>query len=124
MAKRQDFFRRSKEHSRTSPDLQFKDFPMTKQKTKPKTRGTMSELGEPFQKIPEKVKKKQKIKVKMPHVNKKREKGNCKNPLENPIQNIEKTAKIKVKLPHVNKKPQARKRTFQTPFSYSTLKLE
>ena len=36
-----------------------------------------------------------------------------------------KTVKTKVKLPHVNKKPLARKRIFvQTPFSYSTLKLE
>ena len=44
---------------------------------------------------------------------------------KNPIQKIEKTVKIKVKLPHVNKKPIARNQIFvQTPFSYSTLKLD
>ena len=43
---------------------------------------------------------------------------------KNPIEKIEKTEKIKKKLPHVNKKPLARKRIFQTLFSYSTLKLE
>ena len=60
----------------------------------------------PIQKIERTVK----IRVKLPHVNKK--------PLP-------RKRKIRVKLPHVNKKPLPRKRIFlQIPFSHSTLKLE
>ena len=53
-----------KKHSRTSPDVQFKKFSLTKR--------TMNGLGKPFRKIPiQKLKKTVKIKVKLPHVNKK-----------------------------------------------------
>ena len=54
-----------KNHSRTSPDAQFKEFALTKQKLDLKQ--TISELGKPF---PKNLKTKQKIYVKMPHVNK------------------------------------------------------
>ena len=89
-------------------------------------------------------KKKQKINVKMPHVNKKTtsEKGkfnsNKKLGIEWAVNGLgkpfrkkirskksKKTVKIRVKLPHVNKKSLPRNRIFvQTPFSHSTLKLE
>ena len=59
-----------KKHSRTSPDVQFKEFSLTKQKTRP--RMAMSELRKPLLKNQiKKIRKKQKINVKMPHVNKK-----------------------------------------------------
>ena len=59
-----------KKHSRTTPDVQFKEFYLTKQKTS--TEGTMSELRQPFRKkIQSKIDKTVKIKVKLPHVNKK-----------------------------------------------------
>ena len=38
-----------KKHSKTSPDVQFKDFSLTKQKLD--LERTMSELGNPFPKI-------------------------------------------------------------------------
>ena len=59
-----------KKHSRTSPDVQFKEFSLTKQKTRP---GTDYEWIEKtiLKKSDQKIKKKQKINVKMPHVNKK-----------------------------------------------------
>ena len=127
-----------KKHSRTSHDVQFKEFSLTKLDLK----RTMGELGKNhfWKKIRSKNKKKQKISVKMPHVNKKITSENLKfgsnkkvglewtinamrKPLrKNPIQKIEKS---RVKLPHVNKKPLARKWIFvHTPFSHSTLKLE
>ena len=49
-----------KKHSRTSPDVQFKEFSLTKQKTKHRT---------DIKKI--RSKKTVKIKLKLPHVNKK-----------------------------------------------------
>ena len=58
--------KRIKKHSRTSPDVQFKEFVLTKQKTRPRT--YYEWIG---QTISKKSDKKQKIKVKMPHVNKK-----------------------------------------------------
>ena len=63
-----------KKHSRTSPDVQFKNFPLTKQKLDLEL--TMSKLGKPF---PKKNRskfflKKLKINVKMPHSNKKPQK--------------------------------------------------
>ena len=134
-----------KKHSRTSPDVNFKEFSLTKQKNL-----TYNGLwvNKENQFLKKKVrskseKKKQKINVKMPHVNKTTSEkwkfisnkkqslewsvnGLKKNHLEkNPIQKIEKTVKIRVKLPHVNKKPLPRNQIFvQTPFSHSTLKLE
>ena len=101
---------------------------------------SMRELGKPFRRAADqKIYKKQEIKVKMPHVNKKplKRKRNLfqtknyaskelwmdwENHLKNPIQKIEKTVKIRVKLPHV-KKSLARKQIFvQIPFSHTTLK--
>ena len=58
-----------KKHSRSSPDVQFKEFSLTKQK-KLDLEWNISELRKPFKKIRKKNKKKQKINVKMPHVNK------------------------------------------------------
>ena len=64
------FIRRSKKHSRTSPDVQFKEFSLTKQKTRPRT--DYEWIGKPFRKNPiQNLKKNSKIKVKLPHVNKK-----------------------------------------------------
>ena len=103
----------------------------------------MSELRKPFQKNQiKKIRKKQKINIKMLHVNKKTTSEKWKfnsnkkqglewavNGLGKPFRKksdpkIEKTVKIRVKLPHVNKKPLLRNRIFvQTPFSHSTLKL-
>ena len=62
---------RNKKHSRTSPDVQFKEFSLNEQKTGPSR--TMSELRKPFlKKSDEKIfKKKQRIKFNMQHVNKK-----------------------------------------------------
>ena len=90
-----------------------------------------------------KTEKKQKINVKMPHVNKKplarnwnliqtkklglewAVNGLGKPFRKKPIQKIEKTVKIRVKFPHVNKRPLPINRIFvQTPFSHSTLKLD
>ena len=60
-----------KKHSRTSPDVQFKEFSLTKQK-KLDLEWTMSELRKPFlKKSDKKIRKKNKINVKIPHVNKK-----------------------------------------------------
>ena len=56
-----------KKHSRTSPDAQFKEFSLTKQKLDQEW--TMSELKKPFLKNQIKNEKK-KQKIKMPHVNK------------------------------------------------------
>ena len=65
------FIRRSKKHSRTSPDVQFKEFPLTKQKTRHRT--DYEWIGKTiYKKIQSKKSKKTaKIKVKLPHVNKK-----------------------------------------------------
>ena len=91
-----------------------------------------------------KNKKKKKINVRMPHVNKqttsKKWKFNSnkklgqewavnglRKPFRKKIRSIKsrKQLKSRVKLPHVNKKPLPRNQIFvQTPFSYSTLKLE
>ena len=60
-----------KKHSRRSPDVQFKEFSLTKQKTRPRTDyewiGKTIWKKNPIQKIEKTVK----IKVKLPHVNKK-----------------------------------------------------
>ena len=133
-----------KKHSGTSPDVQFKKFPLTKQKKLDLER-TMSELGAPLRKKSDrKIEKTVNIKVKFPYVNKKplTRIGNLvqakklglertMNELGKPFRkksdprNKKKTLKIKAKLPHVNKKPPARKRFFvQTSFSHSTSKLE
>ena len=91
----------------------------------------MSELRKPFKKNQNKnIRNKQKINVKMPHVNKKttsekwKFNSNKKLGLEwavnwlgkpfrkNLIQKIEKTVKIRVKLPHVNKKTTTEKPNF------------
>ena len=57
-------------HSRISPDVQFKEFSLTKQKTRP--RRDMNGLGKPFRKKSgPKIEKTVKIKVKLPHMNKK-----------------------------------------------------
>ena len=62
--------RRSKKHSRTSPDVQFKKFSLTTQKTRPRT--DYEWIGKTILKNPiQKIEKTVKIKVKMPHVNKK-----------------------------------------------------
>ena len=84
-----------------------------------------------------KIRNKQKINVKMPHVNKKttsekwKFNSNKKLGLEwalnglgkpikkNPIQKIEKTVKIRVKLPHVNKKPLTEKPNFCSNIVFS-----
>ena len=63
--------RRGKKHSRTSPDVQFKEFSLTEQKIRP---GTDYEwIGENHleKKSDPKNRKTKKIKVKSPHVNKK-----------------------------------------------------
>ena len=83
---------------------------------------TMSELRKPFLK---KWHKRAKIKVRMPHVNKKplARNGNLVQTESRPRMNYEWTGKTLEKNPiaHVNKKPLARKRNFvQTPFSHST----
>ena len=60
-----------KKHSRTSPDVQFKEFSLTKQETRLRTdcewRGKTILKKNPIQKI---EKKTVKIKVKLPHVRK------------------------------------------------------
>ena len=57
--------------SRTCPDVQFKEFSLTKQKNLDQE-WPMSELRKPFsKKSDQKIRKKQKINVKKPHVNKK-----------------------------------------------------
>ena len=60
-----------KKHSRTSPDVQFKEFSLTKQKTRPRMDyewiGKNHLEKNPIQKIEKTVK----IKLKLPHVNKK-----------------------------------------------------
>ena len=59
-----------KKHNRTSPDAQFKEFSLTKQKTRPRT--DYEWIGKPFRKNSiQKIEKTVKIKVKLPHVNKK-----------------------------------------------------
>ena len=60
-----------KKHSRTNPDVQFKEFSLTKQKIDPER--TMSELEKPFLKKSDQNQnnKKQKINVKMPLARKK-----------------------------------------------------
>ena len=61
-----------KKQSRTNPDVKFKELLLTNKKLYRER--TMSELGKPFQKKQIKIKKgkkKHKINVKMPHVNKK-----------------------------------------------------
>ena len=112
-----EFVNRSwKNHSTTSPEAQFKEFSLTKQKTGPRTD------YECIEKTISKIisnKKKQKIKVKMPHVNKKplARKGNLvQSKKPRPRMYYEwigttkkkiwskiwkKTLKTKVKLPHV-----------------------
>ena len=59
-----------KKHSRTSPDVQLKEFSLTKQKT---TYNGLNEMRNPFLKKSDKkfFKKNKKIGVKLPHVNKK-----------------------------------------------------
>ena len=67
--KNHQWTRRIKIHSRTSPEAQFKEFSLTKQKTRPRT--DYKWIGETIsKKIRSKKSKKQKIKVKLPHVNK------------------------------------------------------
>ena len=60
--------REIKKHSRTSPDVQFKEFSLTKQKTRPRTDyewiGKANEKSDPINR------KTVKIKVKLPHVKK------------------------------------------------------
>ena len=60
----------TKKHSRTNPDVQFKEFSLTKQKTRPKTDyewiGKTIWKKNPIQKIEKTVE----IRVKLPHVNK------------------------------------------------------
>ena len=62
---------KQKKHSRTSPDVQFKEFSLTKQKTRPKMNyewiGKTISKKSPIQKI----EKTANIKVKLPQVNKK-----------------------------------------------------
>ena len=59
-----------KKHSRTSPDVKFKEYSLTKQKTRPRT--DYEWFGKTILKNPiQKIKKTVKIKVKLPHVNKK-----------------------------------------------------
>ena len=60
-----------KKHSRTRPDVQFKECLLTTQKTRP--RKDYEWIGKPFRKNPiYKIEKKpEKIKAKLPHVNKK-----------------------------------------------------
>ena len=85
----------TKKHSRTSPDIQFKEFSLTK--LKKGLERTMIGLGKPFRKKsePKKIRKAVKLNVKMPHVIKR------------------------------SKKPPARKQIYvQTPLSNSTLKSE
>ena len=102
----------------------------------------MSELGKPFLKKIKKIDfKKEKMNVKIPHVNKKSQARNenlvqkklglerTMNGLGKPLRkksdpNNWKTVKIEMKL-HVHKKQPTRKRIFvQTRFSHSTLKIE
>ena len=61
----------TKKHSRTSPDVQFKEFSLTRQTIRPRT--DYERIGKTVsKKISKKyLKKKQKINVKLPHVNKK-----------------------------------------------------
>ena len=63
--------RELKKHSRTSPDVQFKEFSSTEQKINQKR--TMSELVKPVAKQSDlkNILKKLKINVKTPHMNKK-----------------------------------------------------
>ena len=111
---------------------------------KPRPRMDLKWIEKTISKSDQKNQKKQKINVKMPHVNKKTtsEKWNFNsnkklglewavNGLGKPsrkkihTKKIEKTVKIRVNLPHVNRKPLPRNRIFvQRPFSQSTLKLE
>ena len=59
-----------KKHSRTSPDVQFKEFSLTKQKLD--LEQTINGLGKTFRKESDpKIEKRVKNKVKLPHVNKK-----------------------------------------------------
>ena len=59
-----------KKHSRTSPDVQFKEFSLTNRKLD--LERTMNGLGKPFRKKSDpKNRKTVKIRVKLPHVNKK-----------------------------------------------------
>ena len=58
-----------KKHSRTSPDVQFKEFSLTNQKLD--LERTMNGLGKPFKNPIQKIEKTEKIKAKLPHVNKK-----------------------------------------------------
>ena len=53
-----------KKHSRTSPDVQFKEFSLTKQKTRPRT--DYEWIGKTISKKSDKNKKKQKINVETP----------------------------------------------------------
>ena len=85
-----------KKHSRTSPDVQFEEFSLTKQKRKLDQERTKNGFGKPFRK-----------KIRSKKSKKKTEKN------QSEIAACE------------QKKPLARKRIFvQTPFSHSTLNLE
>ena len=67
--KRNIFFDEVKKHSRTSPEVQFKEFSLTE---KLDLKRTMNGLEKPLEKNPiQKIEKTVKIKVKLPHVNKK-----------------------------------------------------
>ena len=63
-----------KKHIRTSPDVQFKEFSLTKHKTRPRT--NYGWIGKTISKKNQikKIKKKQKNDVEMKHVNKKNHK--------------------------------------------------
>ena len=61
-----------KKHSRTSPDTQFKEFLLTKQKTRPRTNYEWIGKTIHFEKNAiQKIENTVKLKVKLPHVNKK-----------------------------------------------------
>ena len=63
------FVRRSKKHNSTSLDVEFKEISLTKQKTRPRT--DYEWIGKPLRKKSDRKNKTVKIKVKLPHVNKK-----------------------------------------------------
>ena len=64
------WFDEVKKHTETSPDVQFKEFSLKKQETRPITEYEL--IGKTIRKNPiQKTEKTVKIKVKLPHVNKK-----------------------------------------------------
>ena len=78
MGKAKKKFDEVKKHSRTSPDVQFKEFSFTKQKTRSKT--DYGWIGKNhLKKFDPKNRKTVKIKVKLPHVNKKPLANFCSN---------------------------------------------